>query len=620
MRLIALSTLVTLAITGALAADVQYSVVAFPTGSQTVGVSVGGKVVPLQKSNVHPNIFTGTAPFGETYQYVVTDGQTNTPETATRKLAQGVTSTGNEFFNRSQTIYNVPSLPQAYNPIYPTLFTNLNKSNEIATIIMTVNATALDAINLAPKEKLDDALVSDFAYISNKEVFTFQNGGLSTSGQSTKEFAKQSWAIDFNKYNKNATTKNLLYGRTTLKLRAEETDATFAREKLVLDMLAASGGATLSGSWTRVFINNEAYGLFLLMDDASTHLIDAILHAGDFKSTNTGVTYKGNALSPEVEGNLVYVGDDATLYSEDIYKLEDIGEDKTIDKKNNSQARIIDFTKRLSQVNAQDATDAQHPGSIANLVDPQHTLIHMAINFLIGSWDGFWYQASNYYLNEDAVSKKWTLITYDFDETYGNGAEDAAMNTVSYKNYSRPGSQRPLVEVFLNNTYYDGVFQDVLKTLVKRFFKPSVVDPVLNAWSEMLKEDIEWTRTISGRSPGTQTAFTVQSFQDGLVGNTSSISQWVKNRASSLTQQLNFNDSDDLPALPPYTAGTHLDANGNVVSSNGTVVAGNGTNSVSPGGGNTADKGTSAAVTVTSKATSVGFTIAAIVSVLVMAL
>jgi len=53
-------------------------------------------------------------------------------------------------------------------------------------------------------------------------------------------------------------------------------------------MLAAAGGATLSGSWTRVFINNEPYGLFLLMDDASTHLMDAILHAGDFKSKNTG--------------------------------------------------------------------------------------------------------------------------------------------------------------------------------------------------------------------------------------------------------------------------------------------------------------------------------------------
>lgn len=93
---------------------------------------------------------------------------------------------------------------------------------------MSVNSTALDAINKAPTEKLDDAQITELAYISSKEVFKFQNGGLSTSGQSTKDFAKQSYSIDFNKYNKNATTKSLLYGRTTLKLRAEETDATLA--------------------------------------------------------------------------------------------------------------------------------------------------------------------------------------------------------------------------------------------------------------------------------------------------------------------------------------------------------------------------------------------------------
>lgn len=119
MRFIALSTLVTIALSGAWAADVQYSVVAFPSGTQGVSVSVGGQTVALQKSQVHSNIFTGTAPFGDTYQYVITDNGKNTPETTTRKLAQGVTSTGNEFFNRSQTIWNVPSLPQAFNPIYP---------------------------------------------------------------------------------------------------------------------------------------------------------------------------------------------------------------------------------------------------------------------------------------------------------------------------------------------------------------------------------------------------------------------------------------------------------------------------------------------------------------------
>lgn len=60
------------------------------------------------------------------------------------------------------------------------------------------------------------------------------------------------------------------------------------REKLLLDCLAASGAATLSGSWARLFVNNEAFGLYLMIDDASTHFIDDVLHAGNYSYPYTG--------------------------------------------------------------------------------------------------------------------------------------------------------------------------------------------------------------------------------------------------------------------------------------------------------------------------------------------
>jgi hypothetical protein len=119
MRYLTFVGLASIAVSSAIAADVQYSVIAFPSSGQNVGVSVGGQTVTLQQSGDHPNIFSGSAPSGDSYQYVIINGQSNTPETTTRKLAQGTTSTGNEFFNRSQTIYDVPDLPQAYNPYYP---------------------------------------------------------------------------------------------------------------------------------------------------------------------------------------------------------------------------------------------------------------------------------------------------------------------------------------------------------------------------------------------------------------------------------------------------------------------------------------------------------------------
>lgn len=103
------------------AADVQYAVVAFPPNGAGVAVSVAGQNHALAADSQVPNLFKGSAPSGD-YQYVLTNGQNSTPELPKRKLADGATSTGNEFFNRTHTTVDVPALPQAFNPVYPRKF------------------------------------------------------------------------------------------------------------------------------------------------------------------------------------------------------------------------------------------------------------------------------------------------------------------------------------------------------------------------------------------------------------------------------------------------------------------------------------------------------------------
>lgn len=100
------------------AADVEYSVIAFPGNQQSVNVIVDGQSFPLSQSPDSPNVYKGVAPSGNQYQYALTGGAGNTIEAVARTQLAGMTSTGNEFFNRSKTIYEVPPLPQAYNPIY----------------------------------------------------------------------------------------------------------------------------------------------------------------------------------------------------------------------------------------------------------------------------------------------------------------------------------------------------------------------------------------------------------------------------------------------------------------------------------------------------------------------
>lgn len=104
----------------------------------------------------------------------------------------------------------------------------MNRSNEVATILLQIsNTSGLDQMLKNPKADLDDIQIDQGTYIASNEIHTFTGAGFSTSGQSTKDFAKQSYKVELNKFG-NKTTKDLLFGRTTLKLRAEETDMTMA--------------------------------------------------------------------------------------------------------------------------------------------------------------------------------------------------------------------------------------------------------------------------------------------------------------------------------------------------------------------------------------------------------
>ncbi|KAI8341911.1 coth protein-domain-containing protein, partial [Chlamydoabsidia padenii] len=559
--LLPLSLLVVCATIVSAVENVQYAVVAFPNPSQKVNVNVNGQWHPLSPSADHAHLFQGTAPFADSYQYglVSDDHQGDIIEHYQRKLSQGVTTTGNEFFNRSQTLYDVPALPQVYHPIYPPLFSPFNQSNEIATLLLTCNTTAIDTILADPKGKHDSARCDAISYISHGFALKFTMAGLKTSGKSTKEFAKQSFKINFNQFNPKGGDKQVLFGRTSVKLRAHETDITFMREKLMMDLLGASGAATLSGSYVRLYLNNVPHGLYLMIDDATTSTINNLLHAGDY-TTKTGPTYKGNAMTPEQEGNLVYLGDNMTLYDDTIYEFEDKGRDYELVKGNEKQP-LVDFIRQLSTIKPEQATNAQNKGSLSSLLDEKHTLIHLCYSFLSGSWDGVWYQASNYYLNQDPTRNQWTLISYDFDETFGTGAPPHFVNT-TWQNFTRPGSQRPLVDALLKSPYWASEFETMLKTIIKRLFKSSVLEPRLEAWRLMLRDDVAFDLGLNRTSPGIQTTWTLWNYEHNINatdGANLGVAEWIRLRSLATQQQLLFTDVDDLPPLGPYSGGRQWD-------------------------------------------------------------
>ncbi|RCH79919.1 hypothetical protein CU098_003803, partial [Rhizopus stolonifer] len=503
---------------------------------------------PLQQSSLNENLFSGIAPYGAQYRYSYITSSGQTAESVTRQLAgESVVATGNEFFNRSKTVYDVPEFPKAYNPVYPVYQSGMSRSNEIATLLVNADMDGLNKILKAPTKDHKYVEVYNMTYISHDEVYNFDGAGIKNSGQSSKDYAKQSFKIKFNKFNN--VTKDRIFNRRSFKLRAEATDPTMAREKLYMDSLAAAGAASLQSHWVRLFVNQEPFGLFLMADDAFKGFTENLTNGGN-KSDATGPTFKGNAMSETREANLVYKGPSNSSYDfNDVYILEDKGRDKNITK-DSYTAPLINFMYRLNHTVM---GNAQQPGNISELMDStDNTMLHIALSFLTGSWDGFWYQASNYYLTQNRATDKWTLITYDFDETFGNNLEESDLVRVSYQNYSRPGSQRPLIDAFIKSPYYQPKFEDMLKTITKSFFNPQVMKARLVAWTEMLKEDIAWDYSLPYRSPGEKSDFTTDMFVNNMqttVKGTIGILEWVSNRTSALEQQLSFSVNENTTSV-----------------------------------------------------------------------
>ena len=156
---------------------------------------------------------------------------------------------------------------------------------------------------------------------------------------------------------------------------------------------------------------------------------------------------------------------------------------------------------------------------------------------------------------------RWTLITYDYDEVFGLGSEESLVST-PYQNFTRPNSERPLVEVYLESPFWRSEFERILQTLIKRFFKSSVIDPRLDAWQTMLRADVEWDLSLPVRSPGSiNTTWTIWNFDNNIQstdGQVMGLKEWVSRRSTAVCEQLGFTNEDDLAPLGQYNPDSRL--------------------------------------------------------------
>ncbi|KAF9095678.1 hypothetical protein BGX23_000089, partial [Mortierella sp. AD031] len=515
------------------------------TGS--FGVQIDGKVTKLSTNTTVFPLWSGTvagASASSSYKYVKLDGDgrtvleegfARTLTAADPNMNAALTSTWYEIFDREVTDTKLPDVPLVYEP-WETSKTKIFDDGVIATIHLTGDQDAFEKMLMKPEDSAP--MSANFRYINDKVVHSVDNVIFGVSGKSSMEFNKQAFKLEFD-----TKVGQSFFSRPSIKLRSESSDPTMIREKLYIDVLNAVGVPTQQGAWVRVFMNSKPVGLYLMVDDIGNSFLKQTIHHGD-PNIVRGSLWQMNAPVVDQQGDLKFKGPTAANYSTECYKMKTLGSNPL----DAPMTQLIQFMKDLEDFQPKRDNGRQYWES---RLDVDGFLRNMAMEYLGGSWDAYWWSGSNYffYFNPSlGNSGKWQWISTDFDGTFGDG--DPTDTLTTYQDWATDLAKhdRPMItKLLFQSSDLNIRFEQTLKDIVGYAFKPEALFPRIEAYEKMLAKDVAWDCAIEIERKKYQrktNAWTIADFHQSLVGEVTNmnlgVKPWITGRTKDLEKQLGF--------------------------------------------------------------------------------
>ncbi|KAG0367336.1 hypothetical protein BGX24_003278 [Mortierella sp. AD032] len=480
------------------AALVKFNVIA--PGEKSVQVTVNGQTTTLTCADpLTIPVFTGSVETGADKKYKYVAG--GRAEAFERDLPTGA-STYNDFLDRPVTYANIPELPWPIekNPQWTRSGPKqaIFDTNYIPTIFVNGEIERMKAL-VANPEKYKLPITLTIVLANEVKTISAVDWGIHGAGKKNNN-DKQSWNFRLPK-------GEIYQERSFFKLRHMEEDPTQIREKLYADIGRAMGSYTNEANMIRLFINGEGFGTFTLLDDITDYsYISAMFHAGK---------------PPATYGPLFDGGSGASFaYTEDIQPY--------YSWVSNVQQQLFDpptYIKPLCQ--AWSTTDKTNDAAIAEFekqFDVDQHIRLMVLEYLTGSWDGYWMLQTNDGLYQDLTQNKWYYLAQDFDGTFG-------VNIPAFKDVTLP----PLVEwsytQYTTNPEFAGAvmingllqnptrkadFENYLKKTVEVLFNNVTLSNRILKYHEFILPDLKWDRSIIQRSPGKAFKWTFEQVTENL--------------------------------------------------------------------------------------------------------
>jgi spore coat protein CotH len=227
--------------------------------------------------------------------------------------------------------------------------------------------------------------------------FNFGGGGFFFGGGGGEdEDIKKPFRIDFNMYDEGDGEETTFFGLKKLNLNNGALDPSMIREKLFMDFASNYVPAPRS-VFTRVYVNDEYYGLYLAMEHIDNTYVES----------RFGGDESGNLYKVEQQGTLAYLGPDPESYHI-LYEL-----------KNNEE--INDWSDLIWLTNVLTNTPiAELPDKLEPILDVESAMYSIALLDLFVSGDSYIGNARNYYLYHRSDTGQFTHLLWDANLVFGN--------------------------------------------------------------------------------------------------------------------------------------------------------------------------------------------------------
>ena len=314
----------------------------------------------------------------------------------------------------------------------------------------------------AEENRYIDIYVEAEVTFSNSKLdqVTVDGAGLRLRGNTTRRYDKRSYKIDFTEF---GGEKFRSYKK--LNLKANVVDPSHIRELVSMHLYRLMNIPSQRVAPSILYINDEYKGVYLNVEQIDDEFIDKRY------GSEEGFLYKcsqGMSLA----------------YKEEVY------DDKKITSKMNEDSDDRDELSHFIDI-LNNTSDVNFKKEIEKIFDVNSFIRQMAVEAIIGHWDGYSWFNNNYYLFYNPNNMKFEFIPYDSDNTFGVDFTDNDWGIRDLNYFYRYDKKRPLVSRILNVEVYKNSYYRYLNILFEEYFIENYLFPKFNFFKELLKTYVQ---------------------------------------------------------------------------------------------------------------------------------